>query len=110
MKQTEKYWQQAVLPPNATIKQAIGNLNKTSIKIVLVATEAGLLEGTLSDGDIRRGILKGLDLNSSITSIIRRNAFVVPKEMKRELVMQLMLANKIQQIHMLDNDLSTTGF
>jgi dTDP-glucose pyrophosphorylase len=109
MKPSEKNWQHAVLPLNATIRQAIGNLNKTSIKIVLVATEAGVLEGTLSDGDIRRGILKGLDLNSSITSIIRRNAFVVPQEMKRELVMQLMLANKIQQIPIVDDQHHIVG-
>ena len=109
MKPTEKNWRQALLPPKATIRQAIGNLNKTSIKIVLVATEAGVLEGTLSDGDIRRGILKGLDLNSPITSIIRRNALVVPQEMKRELVMQLMLANKIQQIPIVDDQHHIVG-
>jgi len=97
------------LPHNATIGQAIHSLNKTSIKIVLVATKAGVIEGTLSDGDIRRGILKGLNLNSSITSIIRRNALVVPQEMKRELVMQLMLANGIQQIPIVDDQHHIVG-
>jgi len=109
MNPSEKHWRQAVLPLNSTIKQAINNLNKTSIKIVLVLTEAGLLEGTLSDGDIRRSLIKGLDLNSSITSIIRRKALVVPQEMKRELVMQLMLANKIQQIPIVDDQNHIVG-
>ena len=95
--------------PNATIGQAIHNLNETSFRIVLVATEAGVIEGTLSDGDIRRGILKGLDLNSSITSIIRRKALVVPQEMKRDLVIQLMLANKIQQIPIVDDQHHIVG-
>lgn len=97
------------MPPDATIGQAIRNLNETSIKIVLVASKAGAIEGTLSDGDIRRGILKGLDLNSSISSIIRRNALVVPQEMKRELVMQLMLANKIHQIPIVDDQHHIVG-
>ena len=57
-----------------------------------------MLEGTVSDGDIRRGLLNGLDLNSPISSIVHRNALVVPPELSRELVMQLMVANKIQQI------------
>ena len=107
--QKEQSWREAILPHNATIGQAILNLNKTSIKIVLVATKAGVIEGTLSDGDIRRGILKGLNLNSSITSIIRRNALVVPQEMKRELVMQLMLANGIQQIPIVDDQHHIVG-
>jgi len=107
--QKEHDWREAILPPDATIGQAIRNLNETSIKIVLVASKAGAIEGTLSDGDIRRGILKGLDLNSSISSIIRRNALVVPQEMKRELVMQLMLANKIHQIPIVDDQHHIVG-
>ena len=39
---------------------------------------------------------------SPITSIIHRNALVVPPELGRELVIQLMLANKIQQIPVVD--------
>jgi len=105
----EQHWRQALLPLNATIGQAIHNLNETSFRIVLVATEAGVIEGTLSDGDIRRGILKGLDLNSPITNIIRRKALVVPQEMKRELVIQIMLANKIQQIPIVDDQHHIVG-
>jgi len=99
---SEEIWHQALVPANASIQQAIRNLDQVAIKIVLVVNEAGELEGTVSDGDIRRGLLKGLDLNSPITSIIHRNALVVPPEMGREMVMQLMVANKIQQIPVVD--------
>jgi dTDP-glucose pyrophosphorylase len=99
---TEQRWRQAILPANATIGQAIRNLDQTAIKIVLVANETGMLEGTISDGDIRRGLLKGLDLNSPIAGVINRNPLVVPPEMNRKLVMQLMVANKIQQIPVVD--------
>ncbi len=102
IKPSEKIWRQAILPANSTIGQAIRNLDQISIKIVLVANEAGVLEGTISDGDIRRGLLKGLDLSSPLTSIIHRNPLVVPPEMGRDLVMQLMVANKIQQIPVVD--------
>jgi dTDP-glucose pyrophosphorylase len=98
----EQYWRQAILPADATIGQAIRNLDQIAIKIVMVANATGVLEGTISDGDIRRGLLKGLDLNSPITSVVHRNALVVPPELGRELVMQLMVANKIQQIPVVD--------
>jgi dTDP-glucose pyrophosphorylase len=98
----EQHWRKAILPANATIGQAIRNLDQIAIKIVMVANATGVLEGTISDGDIRRGLLKGLDLNSPITSVIHRNALVVPPELGRDLVMQLMVANKIQQIPVVD--------
>ncbi len=102
MSSTEERWGRAILLANATIQQAIQNLDQVAIKIVLVVNEKGVLQGTISDGDIRRGLLKGLDLNSPITSVIHRNALVVPPEMGRDTVMRLMIANKIQQIPVVD--------
>jgi dTDP-glucose pyrophosphorylase len=106
---SEEFWRRAVLPANANIRQAIHNLNQVAVKIVLVGNEAGELEGTISDGDIRRGLLKGLDLDSPIASIIHRNALVVPPEMGRDMVMQLMVANKIQQIPVVDEHRRVVG-
>jgi dTDP-glucose pyrophosphorylase len=102
MKPADSIWRNAVLDPESTIQQAIGNLDLVAIKIVLVANRAGELQGTISDGDIRRGLLRGLTLNSSIADVIHRDALVVPPEMGREMVMQLMLANKVQQIPIVD--------
>jgi len=106
---TEAIWRRATLPPYATIQQVISNLDQVAIKIVLVVNEAGELEGTISDGDIRRGLLKGLDLNSPITTVIHRNALVVPPDMGREMVMQLMVANKIQQIPAVNEHYQVVG-
>lgn len=109
MNSDDELWRKAVLPSNATIQQAIRNLDQVAIKIVLVANEAGELEGTISDGDIRRGLLRGLDINSPIASIIHRNALVVPPHMGRETVMQIMVANKIQQIPVVDERRHVVG-
>jgi dTDP-glucose pyrophosphorylase len=102
-------WRQATVKANATIEDVINNLNQVALKIVLVVGDAGELEGTISDGDIRRGLLKGLDINSPIESIIYRNALVVPPDMPHAMVMQLMLANKIQQIPVVDADRHVVG-
>ncbi len=109
MNPSEQIWIQAILPASATIAQAIRNLDQVGIKIILVANETGVLEGTISDGDIRRGLLKGLDMNSPLTSIIHRNALVVPPKLGRELVLQLMVANKIQQIPVVDEQHQIVG-
>ena len=109
MNPTEQLWRQAVLPADATIGQVISNLKQIAIKIVMVTNKDGVFEGTISDGDIRRALLKGRDLNSPITSVIHRNALVVPPELGRDLVMQLMVANKIQQIPVVDAEHRVVG-
>lgn len=109
MNSTEQIWRKAILPLHATIQQAISNLDEVAIKIVLVVNDTGELEGTISDGDIRRGLLKGLGLNSPITSVIHRNSLVVPPEMTRDMVKQLMVANKIQQIPAVDEQRHVVG-
>ncbi len=105
----ENIWQQAVVSTGATIRQAIRALDQAAIKIVLVINDENELQGTVSDGDIRRGLLKGLDLNSAIATVIHRNALVVPPGMGRETVMQLMVANKIQQIPVVDERRHVVG-
>ena len=55
--------------PDSSIKQALKTLSKSSLQILLVVNKKGILLGTLNDGDIRRGFLKGLNINSSIKSI-----------------------------------------
>lgn len=98
----EEIWPQAVLLESSTIEQAIHNLDQVGIKIILVADKNNKLIGTISDGDIRRGLLKGINLKDTIDRLVNHNALVVPPEMARNLVMELMIANKIQQIPVVD--------
>jgi dTDP-glucose pyrophosphorylase len=106
---TDDVWRQAILTNNSTIEAVIRNLDKVAIKIVLVINEEGTLEGTISDGDIRRGLLRGLDINSSIESIVYRNPIVVSPDLGREIVRQLMVVNKIQQIPVVDEHKNVVG-
>lgn len=102
-------WRRALLPHTATIQEVIRNLDQVAIKIVLVLDASGKLEGTISDGDIRRGLLRGLEMGSPITTVIHRNPLVVPPDMTRETIMQLMVANKIQQIPVVDEQREVVG-
>jgi dTDP-glucose pyrophosphorylase len=106
---SEKQWSKAILDINSSIEQAAQVLNESSLKIVLVLDATGTLIGTISDGDIRRGLLKGLGLNSSIDSIVHEDALVVPPDLSRELVVQLMKANMIQQIPIVDQNKHVIG-
>jgi len=105
----DEVWRHAILPIEATIGDAIRNLDESAIKIVLVVNQGNLLEGIVTDGDIRRGLLRGFGINSALNNIIHRNALVVQPGLERDLVMQLMLANKIQQIPIVDKSHHIVG-
>ena len=109
MNTSDPQWRQTFLPPNATVDQAIRTLNRVSLKLVIVVDKMGVMQGTVSDGDIRRGLLKGVNLTDPLTKIMHHNPLVVPPELVREMVLKLMMANKIQQIPVVDENKRVIG-
>lgn len=109
MSTPEKLWRQVILPLDASIQDAIRNLNESSLKIVIAVNEQGQLEGTVSDGDIRRALLKGCNLADRLERVVHRDALVAPPLLGRELVLQLMRVNKIQQIPIVDETRRVVG-
>jgi dTDP-glucose pyrophosphorylase len=105
----DSQWREALLAPGATLQQAIRNLDESSLQIAMVVDEGGSLVGTVTDGDIRRGLLRGLDLGSPIDSIIYRDPLVVPTKLDRDTVVQLMQANKVHQLPVVDDDRRIVG-
>lgn len=102
-------WRKALLSATATLHQAICCLDASSLQIVIVVADDGKLFGTLTDGDIRRGLLRGLEMNSHVESIIHREPLVVPPHWRRETVLQLMQANKVRQLPVVDENRFVVG-
>ena len=48
-----------LIKPNANLKEALKQLTKTGEKCLVVVDNKNKLLGTLSDGDVRKAILKG---------------------------------------------------
>jgi len=105
----QDWWKRALLSTTCSLEDAIRNLDETALRIVLVIGDDGRLQGTVSDGDIRRGLLKGLTLNESLASVLRRAPLVVPTQCSRDTVRHLMVANKIQQIPVVDESHRVIG-
>lgn len=87
---------------NSTIKEALQIIDNGALQIALVVNENDILLGTLTDGDIRRGLLKGLDLNSSIESIIFKTPTIVKISSTKEEILKLALSKKLHQIPIVD--------
>jgi dTDP-glucose pyrophosphorylase len=101
-KLSEARWRKSLISTGATIHDAIRGLNASGVQIALVVSADEVLVGTITDGDIRRGLLRGLDLTSPIDSIVFREALVVPPQLPRDTVLALMQANEIQALPIVD--------
>jgi len=101
----EVFWKKALLQPNALMKDAIVVLSESSLRIVLIVDENITLLGTVTDGDIRRGLLKGLTLNDPISEVVNQKPIVVPRNFPKEEVLKIMSANKVFQVPVIDEDL-----
>ena len=92
---------------NSTIADALGAIDVGAIRIALVVDNDNKLLGTLSDGDIRRGLLKKKFLNDTIEDIYFRSPITANKNTSKKDLLDLCIANKIGQIPIVDKDLKT---
>lgn len=102
-------WKKTLVPATSTIVEVIRNLEQSGLQISLVVSEDGSLLGTLTDGDIRRGLLRNLDLNSPVESLVYRSPLVAPRDLARETVLQIMQANKKNQMPIVDENRRVVG-
>lgn len=102
-------WRVALLPEGSNLQQAIRCLDVSGLQIAIVVTSDGRMAGTLTDGDIRRGLLRGLNLASPVDDIIHREPLVVPPQWGRDTVLQLMQANKVHQLPVMDEQRHVVG-
>ena len=91
------------LRENSTIKEALEIIDKGSMQIALVVDENDMLLGTLTDGDIRRGLLKGFDLTSAIEQIIFKTPTIAKISDTKEDILKIALSKKLHQIPIVDD-------
>jgi dTDP-glucose pyrophosphorylase/CBS domain-containing protein len=90
------------LPLSATLKDAIAAIDRGSAGICLF-TEANRLVGILTDGDIRRALLKGDSLESPVAGIIQRNFLSLTAKASAAEALALMQQEMLHQIPVLDD-------
>jgi len=88
----------------STIKDALKVIDTGAMQIALVLDDENKLIGTITDGDVRRGILTGLTLDDGIESIIFRTPTVCSVNDTKEDILKIAVAKKLYQIPIVDLD------
>lgn len=96
-----------LISPDKSIRQAIATIDANAKGIALVTDNQTHLIATITDGDIRRAIISGTDLDAPLTSLIGEKkskpvtALVGTPEPN---LLHLMTENSIRQIPLIDSE------
>jgi dTDP-glucose pyrophosphorylase len=88
--------------PSTTIQTAIEVINRGAVQIALCVDDSNKLMGVLTDGDVRRALIGGSGLESTIAEILRNDFISVPDSTPRETVLEIMLSMKLHHVPAVD--------
>jgi dTDP-glucose pyrophosphorylase len=85
------------------IKTALKRLDEEGRKVIFVSNEEEKLYGALTDGDIRRWILKTGGIEGSVNDICSKDPVYLQEDYSIDKVKDLMVTRKIEAIPIIDN-------
>ena len=90
--------------PQQPITEVLTVLNHTGgIGVVLVVDESGQLLGTVTDGDVRRGLLRGLGVDGPVREIMNASPVTAPLGTPRSDLLALMRSSRKRQVPLLSD-------
>ena len=98
-----KDWTRLLISPKATVREAIERIDAAGMQIVLVVDEQRKLLGTISDGDVRRSVLRGVRLDAPATEIMNPKPTVVGPGENKDVLLATMHARFLHRIPVLDD-------
>ena len=100
-----RFMKEITVQPEITIRQAMKVLDKTAEKCLLVVDEKKNLLGTLTDGDLRRSILNGVNYYSNIQGIFNQEPCVLKSgKFSEKEAAKIMTTKKIDLLPILDSE------
>lgn len=102
-------WRKAVVPADAPLSEAIRHIDSAGCQLAIVLTDDGRLAGLVSDGDVRRAILRGCDLKTPTSEVMNPNATTALTTTPKEELLALMRRKVLRQIPLVNAEGVVTG-
>ncbi|MEH2114742.1 nucleotidyltransferase family protein [Nostoc sp.] len=99
-----KDWKIILISPQHSIREAIQTIDASALQIALVVNEHQQLLGTVTDGDIRRAILRGLSLDQPVYLTMNPQPITVDTNATNDEIIAIMRRKSIRQIPVIDLD------
>ena len=88
---------------DTNIHNALKVINHGGGQIALVVDGQQKLLGTVTDGDVRRGLLSGIDIQSPVSMIMNVDPVKAKSSDDRQLILSIMKENKLHQVPIVDD-------
>lgn len=95
-------WRSVVVSQEASLGDAIAKIDASALQVCLILNTNGTLAGVLTDGDIRRVILRGQGLQIPVSEAMNHNPTTVPTSTPRDEMLALMRREVIHHLPLVD--------
>lgn len=102
-------WENALISAETSIREALRVIDSSATKVALVTDESRQLIGTVTDGDVRRGIIRGLDLDMPVTTVMHKKPVSARNRTSANQLLLMMKNKRIHQVPLLDDDGRVVG-
>lgn len=97
-----KQWESTLIGPEATLEEAIATLDREALRIVMVVSAERRLLGTLTDGDVRRALLKHMTLDVPVAEIMCITPHTAARDWSKERILADMEKYQLLQLPVVD--------
>lgn len=102
-------WEKLLITSQTSINKAIEVLDQGGRGIILVVDEKNTLLGTVTDGDVRRALIKRLTLDTPVAQMMCETPRVAEAYWSKELILATMEENQLSQIPIVDETKRIVG-
>ena len=96
-------WKDVIVSPETPLIDTISKINASGLQVALVLTPDNHLLGVLTDGNIRRAILRGEDLQIPVSEVMNPRPTTMPASTSRAEMLSLMRRTTFHHLPLIDN-------
>ena len=96
-------WKKTILKSSSSLKEAMEVLQKVQLKIVLVLDHEQKLQGVVTDGDVRRALVSGKNMETKISDIMIKEPTVAFEGENRISILEKIDSSDISSLPVLDH-------
>ena len=96
--------EQILITPNTSILETLKTIDDAAVEIALVVDNEKRLIGSVTDGDIRRGLIKGAKLSEPISELMNPNPITAELNATDDELLFLMINRSIKHLPVLDQE------
>ncbi|MDH0433379.1 nucleotidyltransferase family protein [Aeromonas caviae] len=104
-----KNWTNVLIAPNKSIREALILINNEALRIALVVDDEKHLLGVLTDGDVRRALLKNTSLSASVVEVMNPHPITIEPGLPKSKIISLMQQNSLLSLPIVDAEKKLLG-